>query len=116
MEYDFSFYGFSSSKPPELHTAWNEQKRVVDLSQKSYVFITSLYSSPWRLRERFPNADRSTLFYYWHKWGEKRIKRSLNWFNNNNSRWPSGISESSCFKNPNKFMVGHVLEKPMLVE
>ena len=45
-EIPFSEYGFITDDPPELQTAWNEQKRIVDLSQKSYVFITSLYSSP----------------------------------------------------------------------
>ena len=93
----FSEYGFTTDNPPVLNTAWNEQKRIVDLNYKSYVFITSLTSSPWRQRERFPNANRSTIFYYWHKYGEKRVKRSMNWTRNNNSRWPSGVTESRVF-------------------
>ena len=75
----FSEYGYTTDNPPVLNTTWNEQKRVVDLSKQSYVFITSLYSSPWRLRSRFPNADRSTIKYYWCKYGERRIKMSLHW-------------------------------------
>jgi hypothetical protein len=47
-EIPFSVYGFTTNKPPVLNTSWNEQKRTVDLSHKSYVFISSLYSSPWR--------------------------------------------------------------------
>lgn len=92
----FSFYGFNTDNPPELQTAWNEQKRVVDLSQKCYVFITSLYSSPWRERERFPNADKSTLFYYWSKWADRRVKSSCHWIAEN-QRWPAGATKSKLF-------------------
>ncbi len=83
--------------PPILNTAWNEQKRVVDLNDKSYVFITSLTSSPWRDREKFPNANRSTILYYWSKYGDKRIKRSLNWTPDPRSWWPTGITQSLVF-------------------
>lgn len=93
----FEHYGFRTDNPPELHTSWNEQKRVVDLSNKSYVFITSLYSSPWRQRERFPNADRSTIFYYWSKYGDKRVKRSQHWSEGINSRWSAGATLSQVF-------------------
>ena len=93
----FEVYGFTTNNPPVLNTAWNEQKRIVDLNDKCYVFITSLYSSPWRQRDRFPNADRSTIFHYWSKYGEKRIKRSCHWTRDNNSRWPSGAFESKVF-------------------
>lgn len=95
-EIPFSEYGFITDDPPELQTAWNEQKRIVDLSQKSYVFITSLYSSPWRQRERFPNADHSTMFYYWSKWADKRIKFSCHWQTEDN-RWPVGSIKSRLF-------------------
>lgn len=80
MKVPFSEYGYTTDETPFLKTSWNEQRRVVDLSKKSYVFITSLYMSPWRLRERFPNADRCTIKYYWHKYGDRRVKRSLHWF------------------------------------
>ena len=92
----FAFYGFKTDNPPILNTAWNEQKRVVDLSQKCYVFITSLYSSPWRERERFPNANQCTLFYYWSKYSDKRVKNSLHWITEN-SRWPRGSTKSRIF-------------------
>lgn len=92
----FSFYGFNTDNPPELHVAWNEQKRIVDLSQKSYAFITSLYSSPWRERERFPNADKCTLFYYWSKWADRRVKFSCHWITKN-QRWPIGATKSKIF-------------------
>lgn len=93
----FSEYGFTTDNPPELHTSWNEQKRLVDLNHQCYVFITSLYSSPWRQRERFPNADRSTMFYYWSKYADKRVKRSQHWSAVRNSRWPMGITQSRVF-------------------
>jgi len=92
----FEFYGIKTDNPPVLNTAWNEQKRVVDLSHKSYVFITSLYSSPWRQRERFPNANKSTIFYYWSKWADLRIKSSRHWFEED-SRWPVGATKSRIF-------------------
>jgi len=93
----FSEYGFTTNNPPQLQTAWNEQKRVVDLNDKCYVFITSLYSSPWQQRECFPNADRSTIFYYWSKYGDKRVKRSQHWSAYSTSRWTSGITQSKVF-------------------
>ena len=96
-EIPFSEYGFTTKNPPRLQTAWNEQKRVVDLSKKSYVFITSLYASPWRQRESFPNANRSTLFYYWSKYGDKRVKRSQHWTSDRSTRWGSGCTESTVF-------------------
>jgi len=97
-DYDFEYYGFSTKDKPVLQTSWNEQKRVVDLSHKSYVFITSLYSSPWRLRERFPNADKCTLFYYWSKYGDRRIKRSLNWMSGTAKRINAvGATKSKVF-------------------
>ena len=95
-EYDFSLYGIKKDNPPQLKTAWNEQKRVVDLNKENYVFITSLTSTPWRQRERFPNANRSTLYYYWSKYADKRIKRSQHWFDRGN-RWGSGSFESTIF-------------------
>jgi hypothetical protein len=98
MEIPFKEYGFTTPSPPVLQTAWNEQKRVVDLSKKSYVFITSLYSSPWRQRECFPNADYSTIKYYWSKWADCRIKRSKHWsFAENNRFGGNGLTESSVF-------------------
>ena len=93
----FSEYGFTTNNPPILQTAWNEQKRVVDLNDKCYVFITSLYSSPWRDREKFPNADRSTILYYWSKYGDKRVKRSQHWSTGQNSRWSAGTTQSQVF-------------------
>ena len=96
-EYDFSLYGIKKDNPPQLQTAWNEQKRVVDLNKVNYVFITSLTSTPWRQRERFPNAGQSTLFYYWNKYGDRRIKCSLHWTNDSQSRWGRGIKESGIF-------------------
>ena len=92
----FEFYGHSSGIPPELHLPWNEQKRIVDLNHNNYVFITSLYSSPWRQRERFPNANKCTLFYYWSKYSDKRVKDSLHWITEN-SRWPRGSTKSRIF-------------------
>jgi len=98
MEVPFSEYGFTTDNPPELLTAWNEQRRVVDLSNKSYVFITSLYSSPWRQRERFPNANKCTLFYYWHKYGERRVKLSLHWRAQEGRRFGgTGVARSLVF-------------------
>lgn len=95
-EVPFSVYGFTTNNPPELHTAWNEQKRVVDLNHKSYIFITSLYSSPWRERHRFPNADKSYWGYYWSKWGDKRVKFSYHW-KTENTRWTQGSTKSTIF-------------------
>ena len=95
-EYDFSLYGIKKDNPPQLKTAWNEQKRVVDLNKENYVFITSLTSTPWRQRERFPNANRSTVYYYLSKYADKRIKRSQHWFDRGN-RWGSGSFESTIF-------------------
>ena len=94
----FSVYGFNTDEPPVLNTAWNEQKRIVDLNEKSYVFITSLYSSPWQERHRFPNSDRSTLFYYWSKYGDCRIKRSRHWSANDKRAFGgTGSYESEIF-------------------
>ncbi len=95
MEIPFSEYGYSTPNPPVLNTAWNEQKRTVDLSKKSYVFITSLYSTPWRQRERFPNADYSTIKYYWSKWADCRIKKSRHWLDGTNSRFSGNGSTTS---------------------
>jgi len=101
MEIPFSEYGFNTDVPPVLKTAWNEQKRVVDLNKQSYVFITSLYSTPWRQRERFPNADRCTLKYYSNKWAEKRTKRSFHWLPNKNLMMGgTGAVVSSVFLSP----------------
>jgi hypothetical protein len=97
MNYDFSYYGVTTNNPPPLMTVWNEQKRVVDLSGVSYVFVTSLYSSPWRERQRFPNADKCTLKYYSHKYGERRIKSSLHWQSGTNTRWGTGVRQSRVF-------------------
>jgi hypothetical protein len=99
MEVPFSEYGYTTNNPPRLSTSWNEQKRVVDLSGTSYVFITSLTSSPWRQRERFPNADRSTIKYYWCKYGEKRTKRSFHWLPRTSTRMGgTGAIVSSVFR------------------
>lgn len=87
MEIPFSEYGFTTSNPPILNTAWNEQKRVVDLNKKSYIFITSLSSVNWRERHRFPNADYSTWFYYWCKWADHRVKKSKLWLPRINGRF-----------------------------
>lgn len=92
----FAFYGHSNGIPPDLRVPWNEQKRIVDLNHKCYVFITSLYSSPWRERQRFPNADKCTLFYYWNKWADKRVKCSCHWIPEKN-RWPVGVTKSKLF-------------------
>lgn len=97
MSVDFALYGYTTNNPPALHTAWNEQKRVVDLSGQSYVFITSLYSSPWRDREKFPNANKSTIKYYWCKYGEKRIKKSMHWIKKDKSAWAHGSTSSKIF-------------------
>jgi hypothetical protein len=97
MNYDFSSYGFSTNNPPPLMTSWHEEKRVVDLSGNSYVFITSLNKTPWRQRERFPNANKCTIKIYSHKYGERRIKNSLHWMKGTNTRWGTGVVESKIF-------------------
>jgi hypothetical protein len=91
----FHVYGFTTNNPPQLNGPWNEEKRVVDLNNRSYVFITSLYSSPWRERNRFPNADRSTMWHHHCKWGERRIKISLLWVSKNNTSFNRGGTTKS---------------------
>jgi hypothetical protein len=97
MNPNFALYGYTTNDPPFLKTEWNQQKRVVDLSGKSYVFITSLYKTPWRQIERFPNANKSTIKYYSHKYGERRIKNSLHWVKGTNTRWGTGVGKSKIF-------------------
>lgn len=92
----FEFYGHSSGTVPDLKVAWNEQKRIVDLNHDNFVFLTSLTDNPWQNRERFPNANKCTLFYYWSKYGDRRIKNSLHW-TAENSRWPRGAIKSRIF-------------------
>lgn len=99
--FPFDHYGFKTDNPPKLHTIWNEEKRSIDLNDRCYIFITSLYSSPWRQREHFPNTDRSTIFYYWSKYGDKRVKRSQHWSADTNSRWSTGITQSKVFNQSN---------------
>lgn len=103
MEVPFSEYGFTTPNPPILHTAWNEQKRIVDLSKKSYVFIISLTSSDWRERHRFPNADYSTIFYYWSKFADCRIKKSKHWLTRTNGRFGGNGSVTSTVFHENNF-------------
>ena len=38
MEYDFSFYGLATDIKPPLKESWQETKRTVDLSHRSYAF------------------------------------------------------------------------------
>ena len=97
MNPDFSLYGYTTNNPPPLHTSWREEKRLVDLSGVSFVFITSLYKTPWRQRERFPNANKSTIKYYSHKYGEKRVKSSMHWMKGTNTRWGTGVGKSRIF-------------------
>lgn len=103
MEVPFSEYGFTTPNPPILNTAWNEQKRIVDLSKKSYVFVTSLTSSDWRERHRFPNADYSTIFYYWSKFADCRIKKSKHWLTRTNGRFGGNGSVTSTVFHENNF-------------
>ena len=97
MNPDFSLYGYTTNNPPPLHTSWREEKRLGDLSGVSFVFITSLYKTPWRQRERFPNANKSTIKYYSHKYGEKRVKSSMQWVTKGRSSWPNGSFCSKVF-------------------
>ncbi len=91
MEFPFEFYGYKTNSPPRLTTAWNEEKRVVDLSRKSYVFATILNSIPWRERQQFPNANRS-------EYGKTRTKRSLHWLPKTSTRMGvTGAVVSSVF-------------------
>jgi hypothetical protein len=100
MQIPFEVYGYKTDNPPHLSTAWNEQKRVVDLSHESYVFITSLTSSPWRERSRFPNADYSTIKYYWCKYGEHRVKKSKHWYSTSSGSFgTNGATKSQIFNN-----------------
>ena len=96
MNPNFELYGYTTSDPPFLKTEWNEQKRVVDLSGKSYVFITSLNSTSLRDKEKFPNTNKSTISYYWTKYADRRIKTSLHWIPVT-SRWGGGKSYSLVF-------------------